>query len=259
MRPIIAAIHGIMTRQTVDSWVDRFDAWCYAQSTVSGQWAPHVVVKKEYVALPLPAFNVYAKNWFKARGLAAEIEGMVNAAGHVLRGEVRPEDQPRIHFVSHSNGTDIALKTIRMLARRGIRTEATVFVGSVLKADVTRNGVSRLIGEGWLKRAYAYCSRKDLALAVPRLLPFCAYGHLGITGWTYGKGDRWMPEEVWLQSEDRPDLVTRRYDRFGHGDYFAAENIEGTFAQFMRDLGLTTEGTEGTEKGPRISRMGGAK
>jgi hypothetical protein len=24
----------------------------------------------------------------------------------------------------------------------------------------------------------------------------------------------------------------------------------------MRDLGLTTEGTEGTEKGPRISRMG---
>jgi hypothetical protein len=225
MRPIIAAIHGIMTRQTVASWVDRFDAWCYAQSTVSGQWAPHVV-KKEYIALPLPAFNVYAKNWFKARGLAAEIEGMVNAAGHVLRGEVRPEDQPRIHFVSHSNGTDIALKTIRMLARRGIKTESTIFVGSVLRAGIERNGVMRLIGEGSLQRAYAYCSWRDGALAVPRLLPICAYGHLGITGWTHGG----------VAIENMPELVTRRFDRFGHGDYFAPENITATFEQFRRDM-----------------------
>jgi hypothetical protein len=231
MRPIIAAIHGIMTRQTVASWVDEFDGWVYARSVQAGADTP-LVIKKEYLALPLPAFNVWLKNWFLAWGLAAEIE--VLADGH----QRATGQMPLIHFVSHSNGTDIALKTIGVLARRGIKTEATIFVGSVLRADVRRNGVARLIGEGSLRRAYAYCSRRDGALAVPRLLPICAYGHLGITGWTYGGS--WMPEQVFLQSNpnDEPDLVTRRFDRYGHGEYFAAAHIAGTFEQFRKDLHL---------------------
>lgn len=273
-KPIIAAIHGIMTRQSVASWPDLFDAWCDLQGIDAK------VIKKEYLALPLPAFNVFAKNWLLAMGLAAEIELLATQAepaptelkhteaqdqiyrmcadveagnwpaeaaikeiAKVARLAERHTETPKggtpyqrpIHFVSHSNGTDVAMKTIRILANRGIKTESTVFIGSVLRSDITRNGVARLIGEGFLQRAYAYCSRSDRALSVPRLLPWCAYGHLGITGF---KLSGQVQAEFKIGSSE-PDVVTRRFDRYGHGEYFSQWNTDQTFALITEDMGLT--------------------
>jgi hypothetical protein len=237
-RPIIAAVHGILTRQAVASWPDLLHAWCRGQGIAAD------VIKKEYVALPLPSFNVFAKNRLLARGLAAEIEAMVRLDPEEL---ISP-----IHFISHSNGTDIVLKAIKRLAKRGIRTESAVFIGSVLRSDIQRNGVAKLIGEGMLGRAFAYCSRSDMALAVPRLLPWCAYGHLGISGWTLAgqelpKLDGRDSSVMGLRLQDaQPDVVTRRFDRYGHGDYFAGELIHATFRRALADMSLQTATTPTT-------------
>jgi hypothetical protein len=222
-RPIIAAVNGRLTRQTVVSWPDLLHAWCRQTFPETSQ--PDVL-KKEYFALPLPSFNVFLKNWLLARGLAAEIERLV---------KLDPEELlPPIHFISHSNGTDIVLKTIKMLAKRGIRTNTTIFIGSVLRADLKRNGVLKLIGEGQLQAAFAYCSKRDGALAVPRLMPWCAYGHLGISGWTYN-GEA---VDSMRAAHASADIVTRRFDRYGHGTYFDREVIHYTFRRALADMGL---------------------
>jgi hypothetical protein len=253
MKPIIVAIHGIMTGQVGASWPDRFAAWCDAQGVDA------MVLKKEYIALPLPIFNTAFKNRLLARSLANEIELL--AQGHHAQGHhahFRPIDpswsvdqieqeyryrlsettepkRPRpIHFVSHSNGTHIALLTIKRLAKLGIPTHTAIFVGSVLPSDLMRNGIARLIGEGHLQAAYTYSSNRDGALAVPRWLPWCAYKDLGISGWTM-RGER--VQELRLNRQE-PDVVTRRFDRYGHGTYFAPEVIHSTFTQFRKDLGV---------------------
>jgi hypothetical protein len=239
-RPIIAAVHGILTRQAVASWPDIFQAWC------RGQGIEADVIKKEYVALPLPSFNVFFKNWLLARGLAAEIEAMV-----AIDQEADELAAP-IHFISHSNGTDIVLKTIKMLARRGIRTGVAVFIGSVLRADMKRNGVLKLIGEGQLQGAFAYCSKRDGALAVPRMLPWCAYGHLGISGWTYN-GEA---VDSMRAAHAEADIVTRRFDRYGHGTYFDREFIHSTFRRALADMGLRNEHQESLQTSTRTERRG---
>jgi hypothetical protein len=230
-RPIIAAVNGILTRQTVVSWPDLFHAWCRQTFPATSQ--PDVL-KKEYFALPLPSFNVFFKNWLLARGLAAEIERLV---------KLDPEELlPPIHFISHSNGTDIVLKTIKMLAKRGIRTNTAIFIGSVLRSDVTNNGILKLIGEEHLTKAFAYCSNSDRALLVPRVLPWCAYGTLGISGWTIAKQELPTIEAgrmYALRARTTPyDVVTRRFDRYGHGDYFSKELINSTFRRAVADMGM---------------------
>ena len=65
---LVISIHGILTRQTVADWPDRFDAWC-AHQQVDAR-----VLKKEYIAGPFPLWNVLVKNRLLARGLAAEVE-----------------------------------------------------------------------------------------------------------------------------------------------------------------------------------------
>lgn len=222
MRPLIIAINGILTRQTVAAWPDRFDAWCERERVEAK------VLKKEYIAGPFPLWNTLVRNWLIARGLAAEIE---------LFCDQHPASSTQhldLHFIAHSNGTDVALKTIRLLADRGIPTATFIAIGSVLKSDIVRSRVLDLLHEGDLGRAVAYSSPNDLAIKWGRWS--LGYGGLGREGWKCWdtvlpsvKGDEAL-------SLDIGNIYTRWF-RGGHGSYFT-ENPERTFALIRKDCGL---------------------
>src|SRR5256885_14349964 len=72
---LLAAIHGILTRQTDPSWPDKLDVWMLERD-------PQIkVLKKEYVAGPFPRWNCWVKDPLLARGLANEIELFLNSGG----------------------------------------------------------------------------------------------------------------------------------------------------------------------------------
>ncbi len=201
---LLYAIHGILTRQTRADWPDQFDAWCAAQAV------PARVEKREYMAGPFPWWNRHVRNPRLARACVAEIAEFKRAR----IGAVRPS------FVAHSNGTDVALLAVQQLAERNIATDTLIVIGSVLHADVERNGVASLVRAGWLRRAVAYCSTSDGAISVGQ---FSTYGALGITGWT---------------NNTLAGIQTRWFPRYGHGDYFTDTNRERTFALIKEDLCL---------------------
>lgn len=265
MLPIVIAIHGILTRQTVADWPDEFDAWCDRQGVAAK------VLKKEYTAGPFPWWNVQVENRLLARGLAAEIELFYDRTAAVSQtsrsesntqgdGNVAAADAPHtaalrrsgstalrpIHFIAHSNGTDVALKTIKLLAARGIPTHTFIAVGSVLNPSIEKNGIAVLFHEGDLKRAVAYCSWNDRAIRItelPILRRIGAYSDLGRTGWTH-RGDeipavrRAADVRTAYRTQDDGELVVRRFDDFDHGDYFNLINRDQTFGLFRKDLGL---------------------
>src|SRR5438128_4005701 len=68
MRAIIAAIHGIMTRQTDPTWPDKLSAWMYERDR-----EVHVTTR-HYWAGPFPRWNCWVKDPYLARGLANELE-----------------------------------------------------------------------------------------------------------------------------------------------------------------------------------------
>lgn len=229
--PIIIGINGIMTRQSVASWPDHFDAWCEREGVAAK------VLKKEYLAVLLPPplvnasilFNIWIRNRILARGIADEIE--------LLCGDTERD----IHFVAHSNGTDIALKAARILAARERPVKTLIVVGSVLRPDIRRNGVLDLMRAEDLERAICYCSRSDGALRFGRHT--FGYSELGRRGWLL---DGKPVNEV---VADAPSLHThddeiagccwsRRFDEYGHGTYFDQDHREQTFALIRKDLGL---------------------
>ncbi len=240
MRPIIIAINGILTRQAVVSWPDQFDAWMERGGTSSTSPQPKVL-KKEYCAGPFPLYNVHVKNRILASGIAAEVALLCDQAE--LGGTSSTSPQPALHFVSHSNGTDIALKAIKKLAARGIQTETFIAVGSVLHPDIADNGVLDLLEEGDLKRAVCYCSASDLALRFGRHT--LGYSDLGRCGWRLNGVDvneilKFSPPLIGgtsPQSSDRPQCFSRSFDGFGHGDYFTTHRA-ATFELFRKDMGL---------------------
>jgi hypothetical protein len=224
VRPIVAAVHGILTRQTRVSWPDRFEGWCVERDVHAH------VVKKEYVAWPSPIWNVFVRNVFLARGLAAELELLWRSSGCMAP----------IHFVSHSNGTDVALKTIKLLAAKGIGMGCAVFVGSVLEPRPDRNGVSDLLRNQSLRRAVAYQGPKDWALRIPTWLPWCPYKNLGSVGWRDRHGRRvGGVVDRWKRINDG-GMYTRFFPDYGHGTCFEEGHIGETFALFRWDLGLQT-------------------
>lgn len=220
---LIVAIHGILTSQTSLDWPDALDAWCALH-------APDVkVLKKEYRAGPLPLWNTHWTNPRLARGLAAEIEAFADEFGAALE----------IHFVAHSNGTDVALQTIKALAARDIDTRTFIALGSILPADIARNGIARLMANEHLDRAVAYVSADDEAVHAAAFS--IGYGSLGRTGWIV-KGEQ-IPD-IHPDAErtdyrfEHGELITRRFVGYGHGDYFAPTHREETFVRLLRDCGL---------------------
>lgn len=222
---LIIAVHGILTRQTVADWPDHFDAWCERKGV------PARVLKKEYLAGPFPLWNVLFRNRLLAKGLAAEIE--LFWQNFELRNS-----KFEIHFVSHSNGTDIALKTIKLLARRGIATKTFIAVGSVLKSDTRKSGIAELLHEGDLGRAVAYSSDVDRAIGVGRFT--LGYGDLGRRGFHVGgqKLTEFLSAQSAKSADILPPVYTRWFNTFGHGEYFWPEHRERTFQLFVQDCGV---------------------
>src|SRR5436190_15230499 len=124
---LLAAIHGILTRQTDPSWPDKLDAWMLERD-------PQIkVLKKEYVAGPFPRWNCWVKDPLLARSLANELELFLLAA---------PDTRHSTHslwFVAHSNGAVIALLAARRLISRGHRIGGVILTGAACEADIARN------------------------------------------------------------------------------------------------------------------------
>lgn len=223
IRKIVVAIHGILTSQTDASWPDKFIAWCMA-------FHPEVhVLKREYLAGPFPLWNVFVKNKLIARGLANEIVEYFKLLGN---------DEIQLSFVSHSNGCDIALKTIKRLAKLGIETHQVILTGAAIQSDIRKNGVEALIGDEALGYATAYCSKSDWVVSPKFIWP---YGNLGKKGFTRdGK------------PYSDPFIKTMWFDGYGHAQYFSSKKIdpnvglktwqEKTFEQLAFDLGFHLKG-----------------
>lgn len=201
VRAIVVAIHGVLTRTTEPSWPDHLNKFL----------ADCKVERRDYFAFPFPRINVWLKNRIHARALAKELELLV------------PLGLP-INFVGHSNGTDVMLKTIRLLAERRIKTNAAIFVGSIVDPDVERSGLRLLVHSGMLGRAISYSSMSDVPLRLPLKFP---YRDLGRVGWRL-KGKQY----------EEPKIFTRRFNGFGHGDYFAPEHRDRVFTLMRHDMGL---------------------
>jgi hypothetical protein len=244
MKPIIVAIHGILTSQTNPSWPDRFDAWMYRRD-------PEVkVLKKEYSAGPFPRWNCWVKDPLLSRGLANELELFVQGRTQGSAGEgVGREEFPPIWFVAHSNGAVIALLVTKRLIARGYWIGGLILTGAACEADVERNGVLEWLSRGTLGVAIAYSSEDDAVLGGPvfprrsiatRLLLWVGrrlwgwlawpYGSLGRTGWL--RGGRPLAVASGSQS---PQVFTRWFAG-GHSGYFQPQNIERTFEQIWRDV-----------------------
>ena len=201
-RAAVVAIHGILTSTTDKSWPDDLNEFLLDCK----------VERRDYFAGPLSVVNVFIRNGIHARALARELEPLSRSLP--------------LHFVGHSNGTDIALKTIKILASRGVRVETAIFTGSVLDPDVEKSGILKLIESRMLGRAYAYCSGADLPLRIPWLLKW-PYKDLGVCGW---KREGQPYEEIRIR--------TRQYPKYGHGGYFSTENREHVFNQMRLDMAL---------------------
>jgi predicted alpha/beta hydrolase family esterase len=218
---IIAAIHGIMTRQTDASWPDHFDAWMARRD------AGVRVVKKEYAAGPFPRLNWW-KNRKLARGLVVELETLAGG------------EEAEIWMVAHSNGCVIALMAARMLIADGFHVSGLILTGAACESDVRRTGILDWILAGDLGKAVAYCSRQDWVVdhgrhgggnVLHRVKDWAwgvlswPYGDLGRRGWTVdGKG--YFPKSS--------KVYSRWYDG-GHSVYWAAGKRNCTFEQVYQD------------------------
>ena len=244
---ILAALPGILTGPVTASWPDELDAWLFERDSSIK------VLKKEYVAGPLPLWNCWVKDPLLARSLVNEIllfhpgglpPGVVASATNTL---------PSIWLVAHSNGAVIALRATKMLLARGCQVDGMILIGAACEPDVRRNGVLAAARAGQLGAAWAYCSAEDEVLdGAPNphsnnwltrvrewfwgklIFP---YGCLGHTGWR-------------LDQETVPDALAERLrirSRFypgGHAAYFDDARREATFGQILEDIRLEMEPTK---------------
>jgi hypothetical protein len=273
MKPILIAIHGILTRQTDASWPDKLDAWMYRRD-------PAVkVLKKEYAAGPFPRWNCWVKDPLLARGLVNEIElflegegqpgqtGQTEAPGR-LSGETvvsrshaltlscsdlpaPSPSSPPIWFVAHSNGAVIALRAARTLIARGHRVGGLILTGAACEADVEKNGVMEWRREGVLGAAIAYCSEDDEVLdgdpehskfrERPGAVALAGHWLWGKLMWPYGCLGRtgWLVGGRAVGGVVAEGISTRWFEG-GHSTYFAPGNIQQTFDQIYQDISSTS-------------------
>ncbi|HRQ87339.1 MAG TPA: hypothetical protein PLA50_00970 [Bacteroidia bacterium] len=223
--PHVVAINGIRTPTTADSWPKRLIPHLESRWHCTGE-------AHYYRTGPIPPVNLWFVNPRIARVLASAIEARMEEIG------IHP-----LHLVAHSNGTNIAVSLASALARRQIRVETMLLIGSALHSDVERNGLGELVAGGHVRRAIAYCSPDDLV--VRRLQNFPGfYGSLGARGFerdgqatglrverTQPLGDEW--------GSDRIRYVTRLFPGMGHSGYFEPGQREETFACIASDLRLS--------------------
>jgi hypothetical protein len=267
---LIAALHGILTRQTDPSWPDKFSKWMYERD-------PQVhVATRHYWAGPFPRWNCWVKDPCLARGLANELElflGEPSVRCQVSRVRCQPSEpdapvsrntqhatRPSLWLLAHSNGAVIALLAAKRLIARGHRIGGLILTGAACEADLDKNGVRAWCRTGALGAAIAYSSADDEVLdgdpshgTDPRRSPLATvrswlwgrlmwpYGCLGRTGWVSSRS-RITPHA------SRPPIFTRWYPG-GHTAYFTPDRLEQTFSQIYHDI-AHTEGA-----GPVVSTL----
>jgi pimeloyl-ACP methyl ester carboxylesterase len=222
--PHIILINGIRTATDLDSWPKRLGP--YLESKFRCTTEAHY-----YRTGPIAPWNLWVVNPRIAKVLASSIESRMNEIG------IHP-----LHIVAHSNGTNIAIALAKELARRGIRVQTMVLIGSALHSDIEKNGLDDLVATGHLRRAVAYCSPDDIVVRRLQSVPGF-YGSLGSKGFEraglpiglrvaafQALGDEWGTE--------RWRYVTRWFMSFGHSQYFAEETRPKTFECIARDLQL---------------------
>ena len=227
---LVSLIHGIRTGLTSRSWPQSLGPYLMQ---VDGVHTEAVY----YEAGPLPLWNTIIKNPRIARALANRIEA---------QREWHPE---LVHsIVAHSNGTDIAIRLMRELVSRGIRTRTAILTGAAIHSDVDKNGLAELIRNGHLGRAIAYSSPADTVVRHLQRIPGF-YGSLGARGFEREKQRTGLWVEGWQPLESREvfpggrfRLVTRWFPGFSHGQYFdpaerriAWRTIASDLDVFLRD------------------------
>jgi hypothetical protein len=208
-------LHGILCGQTVPGWQDRFEQWLWRNA------AGVHVIKRRYHAGPFPLWNVFLKNHYLAAKLAAELEPFA-------------QDGAEIHFVSHSNGADVAVKTMRRLAKRGHVVKSAIFVAGAISADIGRAGLYDLYARGVCTRFFSYSAPDDWVLRFPVVWP---NGYLGRLGFRFGLGDWWQQINPIAAREDaRGDGFFNRWFKGGHTNYWQPAQELQTFRQLWDDL-----------------------
>lgn len=222
--PHIVAINGIRTPTNLDSWPKRLVPSLEARYLCTGE-------AHYYRTGPIAPWNFWVTNPRIARVLASSIESRMEEIG------IHP-----LHLVAHSNGTNIALALAAALWARKIRVETMILIGSALHSDVEKSGLARLIAEGGVRRAVAYCSADDMVVRRLQDVPGF-YGSLGSRGFERDG----QPTGLIVQGyqplglewgTDKHRYVTRMFTGYGHSDYFIETYRPATFACVARDLAL---------------------
>jgi hypothetical protein len=171
---IIVGIHGIFGGVTRRMWlVDFARHLAWAQIERESQGAR--LLMREYKAGPFPLWNRLVKNPMVARSYVRDILRELDA----WRSKGR---EPRLHFLTHSNGACIAAMTMDMLAAEGVRTESALMIAAALDSRPERSGLLELHQSGFLGRAIAWWSEADRIIAPLQRRPG-PYGSLGARGW----------------------------------------------------------------------------
>ena len=210
-RTLLVAAHGILTGGTNPNWTEVLEAWA----------TDSAVIQTQYLAGPFAPINLFWRNPRLARKLAKRIQ---------------LHSFDRLVFVAHSNGCDVVLRTIALLAKKGIRTDGVVLTGSVTPPNPEAHGMAENVRLNLLGRVFAYCSKKDGPLQLALKWP---YSNLGVTGWLF--------DQVWELDHIRDfrslcaAFITRRFDDLGHCDYFSPAHRARVFAQIAEDLGITLQ------------------
>jgi hypothetical protein len=202
---VICAVHGILTGTQEASWCDAFDAYAWKQDPSAR------VLRKEYMAGPLPIWNCCYRNPRLARSLVAEVEQFL------ARG------CSRVCFVGHSNGCEVALRAARILIDNKVPVFSMVLIAGACESDVLRSGVFDWVSDGFLYRATAVSSRADAVLASRLIWP---YGRLGYTGWRLNG----------REFSDHSGAISTTWHDGGHNRLLSPNNRETTFAWIWQQL-----------------------
>lgn len=230
----VTVTHGILQELTDPSWHEDFELHLARRfSNVRAE-------SESYKAGLIPPWNLWVKNPPIAKALARRSANFHRALTGI-------GDEVRISIVAHSNGTNISALQAKLLAKKNVRVETLILIGSALASDIDRSGLRRLVRDGFVGRVIAYCSEADWFIDLLEGFPGF-YGSLGSRGLRLdGKpvglqveGYEPLTFEVW--PEKNQTFVTRHFPHFSHGEWFDSEHRNLTFDTLAKDLQLDKYG-----------------
>lgn len=217
-------LNGILTPAHAHGW------GVHAENYFRNE-APGIrVLYRHYWAGPIPMWTHWVVN-------PREVRHLVHRLGPLAGNE-----DNSLLVLAHSNGTNIAVPTMRELAKLGLRTEAAILMGSALPSRVDRSGLLDLANAGHLGRAFAYCDPKDRIASHRReWVPFW-WGGLGALGFLDENRNRFgleLPNYAPMPPDSSARFVTRMFEGLGHNGYTASPATRAEIFNLAKaDFGL---------------------